>query len=279
MTSTANTTTPPGEVMPIYVASSSSGSEQHGHQPILPAAHHNEGDPALNEQQPASSASIQHHPLSVMSPSDLGSAANQITSGPVAPLTTNSHHIINNYVQSLVEQHLTNILGPLDASASHQQQQPTIASAPPSSLPLPPPPPLPVVFPGMPQAQPQSSTTLLSSVPVISSRSQSQNGTPNSGNFFQVPTTTTNLSANSLPPIPSNIIQQIRDGKFVNFDHLLPDNLGMPTSAQISLNFDGETLGLAPNTYGNNNFLQARRSKIRDFALGPWHGPIFFKPP
>lgn len=49
----------------------------------------------------------------------------------------------------------------------------------------------------------------------------------------------TKQSENTLPPVPMSVIQKIKKGEFVNFDNLLPENLGWPTNTSISLNLDG----------------------------------------
>lgn len=55
----------------------------------------------------------------------------------------------------------------------------------------------------------------------------------------------TKQSENTLPPVPMSVIQKIKKGEFVNFDNLLPGNLGRPTNTSISLNLDGETLNVS----------------------------------
>ena len=68
-------------------------------------------------------------------------------------------------------------------------------------------------------------------------------------------TTTTTLQNGShsndanlaLPAVPFTIIQRIQRGEFVNFDSLLPSNVGRASNSIISLKFDEESLSLSNN--------------------------------
>ena len=43
-----------------------------------------------------------------------------------------------------------------------------------------------------------------------------------------------------LPAVPAKILKQIKNGEFVDFDLLLPSNIGRPTKSTVSLAFDGD---------------------------------------
>ena len=75
-----------------------------------------------------------------------------------------------------------------------------------------------------------------------------------------------------LPPIPSSVISRIRRGEFVNFDNLLPQNLGRPTSSAVSLSFDGDTLSLSNplDTFSQSINNNSNHKKARILDLCSW---------
>ena len=86
-------------------------------------------------------------------------------------------------------------------------------------------------------------------------------------------TTTTTLQNGShlndenlaLPAVPSTIIQRIQRGEFVNFDSLLPSNVGRASNSIISLKFDGESLSLSNNNDQSTTNILRTKNKVNDF--------------
>eukprot|EP00111_Clytia_hemisphaerica_P007722 TCONS_00022438-protein len=90
---------------------------------------------------------------------------------------------------------------------------------------------------------------------------------------------TQDLSNLQLPPVPANVINRIRRGEFVNFDSLLPQNVGRSTNTHISLNIDGDSISLASNndssstTKDNSKY----KAKVTDFLTWSLAWTFFFQ--
>ena len=65
--------------------------------------------------------------------------------------------------------------------------------------------------------------------------------------------------------VPSTIIQRIQPGEFVNFDSLLPSNVGRASNSIISLKFDGESLSLSNNNDKSTTNILRTKNKVNDF--------------
>ena len=108
--------------------------------------------------------------------------------------------------------------------------------------------------------------------PIISSSQKEQDGSLFSDQ-------TPRPSSLRLPAVPSSVIQRIRRGEFVNFDHLLPQNLGRSTESQISLSFDGEKLLLSNNdgTGSSSTTTNKTKAKVVDFFTWSLAWTLFFQ--
>ena len=70
-----------------------------------------------------------------------------------------------------------------------------------------------------------------------------------------------------LPAVPAKILKQIKNGEFVDFDLLLPSNIGRPTNSTVSLAFDGDgNISLQKNDSSGQQL--TKKAKVID--LNSW---------
>ena len=70
----------------------------------------------------------------------------------------------------------------------------------------------------------------------------------------------------SLRAVPSGVINRIRRGEFVNFDTLLPGNIGRPAASTISFNVDGDNIQISSASDSQPN----RQSRARIVDIFTW---------
>ena len=109
-----------------------------------------------------------------------------------------------------------------------------------------------------------NSSVLANSTPLL--RQDQQNGGSSSA---------ANLK---LPAVPADVINRIRRGEFVNFDNLLPSNIGKSSSSKITITNDGERLCVANNsTDSSSSNSRNFKSKVRDFFSWSLAWTLFFQ--
>eukprot|EP00111_Clytia_hemisphaerica_P020463 TCONS_00060295-protein len=70
--------------------------------------------------------------------------------------------------------------------------------------------------------------------------------------------------------IPAKILKQIKNGEFIDFDYLLPTNVGRPSNSSVSLAFDGDgNISLQRNELSSShNQHLSKKAKVMD--LNSW---------
>ena len=167
-----------------------------------------------------------------------------------APLTTTDHTHLLQLVNTLVDSRLSALL-----PVSYPQASPASPVLPPASS-------AGLDFPTLQQFFAPTVTTAtvsysaLPNAALTSNINNNNNGSLAVGNSNAVLTSQSNLFTqphlfqqqqqinnqhqSELPAIPSKILKQIKNGEFVDFDTLLPSNIGRPNNSAVSLAFDGD---------------------------------------
>jgi len=78
---------------------------------------------------------------------------------------------------------------------------------------------------------------------------------------------TTLQPSSQLPAIPSQVLERIRRGEFVNFDFLLPNNVLLQTHNTYTMSLDGLENHDGAQIVVRNN-MEASRNRVRD--LDSW---------